>query len=34
MNEIGLSIIPIGFALAGVIGYFAVKNRWKITDIL
>ncbi len=33
MNEIGLAIIPIGFFLAGVIGYIAVKRDWKIADI-
>jgi hypothetical protein len=34
MNEIGLLVIPIGFSLAAVIGYLAVKRNWKIADIL
>ena len=34
MNEIGLLVIPIGFCMAAVIGYFAVKKHWKIADIL
>ena len=25
-------MIPIGFVISMVIGYFAVKNRWKVID--
>jgi len=34
MNEVGLALIPIGFALAGVIAYFAIKYKWKIAEVL
>ena len=34
MNDIGVLIVPIGFVVAGIIGYFAVKKHWKIADIL
>lgn len=34
MNEVGLLVIPLGFFLAAVIGYLAVKKNWKIADIL
>lgn len=32
MNEIGILIIPLGFILAGIIGFLAVKKHWKIAD--
>lgn len=32
MNELGLIVIPIGFIVAAVIGYVAVKKHWKIAD--
>jgi hypothetical protein len=32
MNEIGVVIVPIGFMVAAVIGYLAVKNKWKISE--
>jgi hypothetical protein len=34
MDNIGVLIIPFGFMIAAVIGYLAVKNHWKIADIL
>jgi len=33
MNEMSLAIIPIGFIIAAIIGYVAVKKHWKIADI-
>lgn len=32
-DKIGLALIPIGFALAGIIAHFAVKYKWKIAEI-
>ena len=32
MNELGLIVIPVGFIVAAVIGYIAVKKHWKIAD--
>ncbi len=32
MNELGLIVIPVGFIIAAVIGYIAVKKHWKIAD--
>ena len=26
-------LVPIGFIVAAIIGYMAVKNNWKIADI-
>jgi len=33
MDNLGILIIPIGFMVAAVIGYLAVKKHWKIADI-
>ncbi len=33
MNELGLIVIPVGFIIAAVIGYIAVKKHWKIADL-
>ncbi len=32
MNEIGILIVPLGFILAAIIGFFAVKKHWKVVD--
>ncbi len=30
--EYTIYMLPIGFIASVVLGYFAVKNRWKIVD--
>jgi hypothetical protein len=32
MNNLELIIIPIGFIVAAIIGYLAVKHNWKIAE--
>ncbi len=32
MGEIGVIVIPVGFIIAAIIGYIAVKRKWKIAD--
>ena len=32
MNELIVSLVPIAFAVAIIIGYIAYKKHWKIAD--
>lgn len=34
MDNIGILIIPVGFILAAIVGYVAVKKHWKIADLV
>ena len=32
MNELAISLVPIAFGVALLVGYFAYKKHWKIVD--
>ena len=32
MNELAMSLVPISFGLALIVGYVVYKKHWKIVD--